>query len=79
MVFSPVVGKGVDRIVCKLGLPYLVCSSYRGVKFRVFSVTVGIYQGAGVCVTGSLVEFFSVSKQFLYVCKIFYAIYGMVY
>jgi hypothetical protein len=34
--FSPVVGKGVDRIVCKLGLPYLVCSSYRGVAFRVF-------------------------------------------
>jgi hypothetical protein len=35
-VFSRVVGKGVDRRVRKLGLPYLVCSSYRGVTFRVF-------------------------------------------
>jgi hypothetical protein len=34
-VVSPVVGKGVDRTVCKIGLPYLVCSSYRGVTFRV--------------------------------------------
>jgi len=26
----------------------LICSSYRGVMLRVFAVTVGMYQGAGV-------------------------------
>jgi hypothetical protein len=61
--------KSVDRIVCKLGLPYLVCYSYRGVIFRVFLSF--RYLSKGWCVTGSVVEFFSVSKNFyLYIKKI---------
>ena len=34
--------------VASFEVQVLVCSSYRGVMLRVFAVTVGVYQGAGV-------------------------------
>ena len=46
-------GVGWGRMACGNGVVLfevhvLICSSYRGVVLRVFAVTVGMYQGAGV-------------------------------